>query len=142
MNNLDVYKADVSTSFLYGKIREKIFRIVGKEFGKNEGKRMLLDKGLYGLSSSAAKFHDKLDLTLRSMGFVPSKVHYDLWMRRNGDHYEYIATCVDALLVFNKKPMDIIETKRKYYKLKGVGTPKYYLVSAYLTTSNGREINN
>ena len=78
MNNLDVCAADISTAFLYGKTREKIYVIAGKEFGRNEGKRMILDKGLYGLASSAARFHDKLASSLRMMGFVPSKVDYDL----------------------------------------------------------------
>ena len=53
---------------------------------------MLIDKGLYGLASSAARFHDELSSTLRKLGFVPSKADYDLWMRKMGDHYEYIAT--------------------------------------------------
>ena len=42
---------------------------------------MLIDKGLYGLASSAARFHDELSSTLRKLGFVPSKADYDLWMR-------------------------------------------------------------
>ena len=54
MNNLDVCAADVSTAFLYGKTREKVYIIAGEEFGEYKGKRMLIDKGLYGLASSAA----------------------------------------------------------------------------------------
>ena len=96
--------------FLYGKTREKVYVIAGEEFGEHKGKQMLIDKGLYGLASSAARFHDKLSLTLRDMGFVPSKADYDLWMRKKDDHYEYIATWVDDLLVFSKKPMKVIVT--------------------------------
>ena len=53
------------------------------------------------------------------MGFIPSKAYYDLWMRKKGDHYEYIATWVDDLLVFSKKPMEIIKKIRnsKFFKL-------------------------
>ena len=136
MNGLEVCAADVSTAFLYGKTKEKVYVIAGKEFGENQGKRMIIDKGLYGLASSAAKFHDNLAATLRKMKFVPSKADNDLWMRRNGDHYEYIATYVDDLLVFSKKPMDIIDNIRKTYELKGVGAPEYYLGSDYLSTNN------
>ena len=136
LNGLEVCAADVSTAFLYGKTKEKVYVIAGKEFGKDEGKRMLIDKGLYGLASSAARFHDNLASTLRKMNFIPSKADNDLWMRRKGDHYEYIATYVDDLLVFSKRPMDIIDTIRKTYELKGVGAPEYYLGSDYLSTND------
>ena len=78
MNNLDVCAADVSTAFLYGKTREKVYVIAGPEFGEHAGKRMLIDKGLYGLASSAARFHEKLSSTLRGLGFRPSKSDHDL----------------------------------------------------------------
>ena len=38
MNDLEVYAADISTAFLYGKTREKVYVVAGKEFGKNTGK--------------------------------------------------------------------------------------------------------
>ena len=132
--NLEVCAADISTAFLYGKTKEKVYVIAGDEFGQNKGKRMLIDKGLYGLASSAARFHDNLSATLRKMKFIPSKADHDLWMRKRGDHYEYIATYVDDLLVFSKTPMDIIDTIRDTYELKGVGAPEYYLGSDYLST--------
>ena len=69
---------------------------------------MLIDKGLYGLASAAACFHDELSSTLRRLGFVLSKADYNLWTRKVNDHYEYIATWVDDLLVFSKNPMEII----------------------------------
>ena len=87
----------------------------------------MIDKGLYGLQSSSARFHDKLASSLRAMGFKPCKADYDLWMRDKGDHYEYIAVYVDDLLVFSKDAMSIIETIRNEYDLKGVGSPEYYL---------------
>ena len=141
MNNLDVCAADVSTAFLYGKTKEKVYVIAGEEFGEHKGKRMLIDKGLYGLASSAARFHDELSSTLRKLGFVPSKADYDLWMRKVDDHYEYIATWVDDLLVFSKKPMEIIDQIKDTYDLKGVGSPEYYLGSDYLTVPNDNQLN-
>ena len=141
MNNLDVCAADVSTAFLYGKTKEKVYVIAGEEFGEHKGKRMLIDKGLYGLASSAARFHDELSSTLRKLGFVPSKADYDLWMRKVDDHYEYIATWVDDLLVFSKKPMEIIDQIKDIYDLKGVGSPEYYLGSDYLTVPNDNQLN-
>ena len=127
LNNLDVCAADISTAFLHGKTKEKVFVRAGKEFDIHHGKRMLIDKGLYGLQSSAARFHDKLASSLRKMNFKPCKADYDLWIRDKGDHYEYLAVYVDDLLVFSRDPMSIIETIRNEYDLKGVGIPEYYL---------------
>ena len=97
---------------------------------------MLINKGLYELASSVVRFHDKLAATLRKMNFLPSKADNDLWMRRKEDHYEYIVTYVDDLLVFSKRPMDIIDTIRKTYDLKGVESPEYYLGRDYLSTND------
>ena len=69
--------------------------IAGDEFGENKGKRMLIYKSLYGLKSSAARFHEHLSIKLRKMGYRPSKADPDLWQKKVGDHYEYIARFVD-----------------------------------------------
>ena len=127
LNNLEVCAADVSTAFLYGKIRERFCVIAGDEFGENKGKRMMIDKGSYGLTSSVARFHEILSSTLRSMSFTPCRADHDLWMRNKGDHWEYIATYEDDLLVFSKNPMQIIDTIKETYDLKGVRAPGYYL---------------
>ena len=88
---------------------------------------MIVEKGLYGLKTSSARFHETLSAKLRSMGFTPSRTDADLWMRRVDDHYEYIATYVDDLMVFSRQPVPIIEEIKKDYILKGIGEPEYYL---------------
>ena len=64
---------------------------------------------------------------LHKMGFKPSKADQDLWYRKMGDHYDYIATYVDDILAFSKDPMKLIEIIKTDYVLKGVGIPEYYL---------------
>lgn len=61
-NGLEVCATNVATSFLYGKPK-KVYVIAGKECGENQGKRMIIEKGLYGLASSAARFHNNLAAT-------------------------------------------------------------------------------
>ena len=93
-----------------------------------EGERLVIDKALYGLRGSAARFHEHCAEKLRRMGFRPSKVDFDLWMRKAEDGtYEYIGCYVDDIIAFSKDPMAIIEDLRKDYILKGVGKPEYYL---------------
>src|SRR5210317_322426 len=108
-NNLQVCAADVSTAFLYGKMREKVCIAAGEEFGDDAGKRMIVEGGCYGLKTSAARFHDRQAEELRVMGFRPSKADLDLWMKPQEDHYEYIATYVDNSMVVSQKSMPIIE---------------------------------
>ena len=54
------------------------------------------------------------------MEFKPWKKDHDLWMRNKGDQWGYIAACVDDLLVFSSRPMEISERIREKYDLKGV----------------------
>ena len=128
MNGLKVCAADISSAYLYSKTREKRYIIAGPEFGELEGERLVIDKGLYGLRTSSARFHEHLACKLRKMGYSPSKADTDLWIKRHPDgHYEYIANYVDDVISFSKDPMAVIEELRKDYLLKGVGEPEYYL---------------
>ena len=43
------------------------------------------------------------------MGFTLSKADKDIWMKKRGDHYEYIAVYVDDLLIVSKVPEEIIK---------------------------------
>ena len=63
------------------------------------------------------------------LGFFPCKAEPDVWMRPNGDVYEYIAVYIDDLAFAMKKPSefaDILENKFKF-KLKGTGPIEYHL---------------
>jgi hypothetical protein len=92
------------------------------------GKRLIIDKALYGLKSSSARFHEHLSVKLRKLEFIPSKADPDLWIKKLQDGtYEYIARFVDDVIVFSKNPMDIIQELKKHYIMKGVGKPQYYL---------------
>ena len=136
MNNLEVCVVDISTAFIYGKTREKVYIITGQKFGEHTGKRMIIDKCLYGLQISAARFHETLSETLRSMGFRPSIADFDLWMHKKGDHYEYLATYVDDILVFSRDYMSVIEEVKEHFMLKGIGKPEYYLGGNFYTTKD------
>ena len=88
---------------------------------------MIICKSLYGLKSAEARWHKDLSPKLRKMGFTPSKADADLWYKDRGDHYEYVAIYVDDLLIWSRKPTDIIKTFGEDFELKGVGIPKCYL---------------
>jgi len=128
LQGLQCCAADVTNAYIQAYTKEKIYTIAGPEFGELAGRIFLVDKALYGLQTSGNCWHAQLVDDLMSMGFIPSKANIDLWMRKQKDHYEYIAVFVDDLLVFSKKPGEILATlkKRTGYELKNVGPPEYY----------------
>ena len=129
MNGLMVCAGDIGNAFLYGKTREKVFIIAGPEFGPElEGERLIVYKALYGLKTSAARFHEHLSKKLRLMGFRPSKSDPDMWIRKEPDgSHNYVARFVDDVIVFSEDPMKIMEELKITYIMKGVGKPQYYL---------------
>ena len=127
LNGLLVIAADISNAYLHGKTREKVYTKI--EFGKLEGKFLIIDKAQYGLKTSAARWHEVCSEVLLKIGFKPSKADADLWMRSKNEEYEYIAVYVDDLIIASRQPMKVIEEIKKTgnFKLKGVGEPEYYL---------------
>jgi hypothetical protein len=82
---------------------------------------------LYGLKTSAARFHEHLSESLLRIDFKKTKHDPDIWMVDKSSHYEYLATYVDDILIWSKVPMVVIKALEKAYMLKSVGIPEYYL---------------
>jgi hypothetical protein len=61
---------DIRNAFLHGKTKEKVYITAGTEFGVDlHGKNLIIDKSLYGLKTSAARFHEYLSQSLLTLGF-------------------------------------------------------------------------
>jgi hypothetical protein len=75
---------------------------------------------LYGLKTSAARFHEHLSELLLTLGFKKNKHDPDLWMVDKSSNYEYLATYVDEILIWRKDPMDTINSMEKVYMFKSV----------------------
>lgn len=131
-NGMDSMSGDVGNAYLYGVTREKIFVVLGIEFGpKLAGRIAIVVKALYGLKTSSARWSEHLSDTLRSMGWFQSKAENDVWMKDCGDRYEYLAVYSDDIIVTAKDPKAVLEQIRKVYILKGVGVPDYFLGAEY-----------
>jgi hypothetical protein len=76
---------------------EQNYIIAGPEFGQLEGHYLIIVKALYGLRTSGLRWHEHFADCLRNEGFSPCKAEPDIWMRLNGNLYEYVATYVDDL---------------------------------------------
>ena len=118
---MEVWSTDISSAYLEAYTKEKVCITAGPEFGPLGGHRLLIDKTLYGVHSSGARWHDKFATCMRAEGFFPCKAEPDIWMRPAGDHYEYVAVYVDDLAFALDDPqkfVDILQDKHNF-KLKG-----------------------
>jgi hypothetical protein len=61
---------DIGNAFLYGKTKEKAYITAGSEFGTTLcGMNLIINKSLYGLKTSAARFLEHLAESLLRLGF-------------------------------------------------------------------------
>jgi hypothetical protein len=81
MYGLKVCAVDISSAYLYSKTCEWQYILAGSEFGELEGEKLVIDKGLYGLQTSNARFHEHLTSKLQKMGYTPSKANVDFWIK-------------------------------------------------------------
>ena len=81
LNDFEVYQTDIGNAFLEAKTTEKVFVIAGGEFGELKDHIFIIVGSLYGLKTSAKRFHEVLSDVLREMGFTPCPAEPDIWMR-------------------------------------------------------------
>ena len=139
LNDLQTWSTDIGNAYLEAETKEKVFIIAGPEFGDLAGHTLIIVKALYGLRTSGARWHDRFADCLRDMGFEPSKAEPDIWMRRNGDVYEYIGVYVDDLAIVAKDPREIVNVlEGKYkFKLKGTGPISFHLGMGFSRDEDG-----
>ena len=129
LNNLELWATDIGNAYLEAFTSEKVYITAGPEFGELEGHTLIISKALYGLRSSGARWHDRFADCITELGFFPCKPEPDIWMRKSGNIYEYVAVYVDDLAIAMKNPkdlVDILEGKHKF-KTKGTGPISFHL---------------
>ena len=130
LNNMEAFATDIGNAYLEAKTNEKVCIRAGPEFGDLQGHLLIIYKALYGLRSSGKQFGDLLAECLRNEGFHPSRAEPQIFMRRQGNLWEYIATYVDDLLIVSKQPLKILKILQGEpysFKLKGTGPISFHL---------------
>jgi uncharacterized protein YciI len=107
LNHLEIWSTDIGNAYLETYTSEKVFIISGPEFGEREGHILIISKALYGLQSSGARWHNLFADCIREIVFFPFKAEPDIWMRKKGNLYEYIAVYVDDLAVAMKDSKEL-----------------------------------
>jgi hypothetical protein len=109
LNDLQVMACDIQNAYSTADCREKIWTVVGPEFGSEAGTLFLIKKALCGLKSAGAAFRSLLADNLMDMGYRPTKADPDVWLRpaTKPDGFEYyeMALCyVDDIVSMSHDP--------------------------------------
>jgi hypothetical protein len=138
--------ADISNAYLTAPTTERVWTVLGPEWGADAGKRAVIVRALYGLKSSGAAYRNHLASYLRSLNFTSCLADADVWLRHarrqdGTDYYEYLLVYVDDLLVLSELPQVILDDVNTYFQLKpgSVGAPDLYLGAklSKITMPNG-----
>ena len=94
LNDLEVKSSDVQGACLTAPCEERIWTVLGPEFGPDEGKKALVARALHGLKSAGASHRRHISDCMRHLGHEPCKADADLWMKlvvRPEDGFEHCA---------------------------------------------------
>jgi Reverse transcriptase (RNA-dependent DNA polymerase) len=98
LNDPQLWATDIGNAYLEAYTTETVYIVGGPEFGEREGHILVISNALYGLCSSKARWHARFADFIRELGFFPCKAELDIWMRKKGSTYEYIAVYADDLV--------------------------------------------
>ncbi len=68
LNDLKVKAADILNAYISAPINEKVWCVLGPEFGPDAGKSAIIVRALYGLKSAGAAFHAHLADCMQHLG--------------------------------------------------------------------------
>jgi hypothetical protein len=136
---------DINITYLYATTREHIYTDAGVTFvrasyAKNPHDPGLVCRAQYGLGTSGHEWWKMLAETLCDLGYTCSRGDPDVWYQPNGEnHYDYIGTHTDNLIVVSKNVVKIFDELKLLYTFKDTVEPKYHLGVDYVrTVVNGR----
>ncbi len=135
LNDLNVKVGGVLNVYITAPMTEKVWTVLGPEFGIDAGKSVIIVHALYGLKSAGAAFCAHLASFMHQMGYTSCKADPDLWYKAetrpadNFRYYAYILCYVDDILCVHHDSMSVLNLINGYMPLKPslVGDPDIYL---------------
>jgi Reverse transcriptase (RNA-dependent DNA polymerase) len=146
-NKLDVLCGDIQAAYLYASNNLKTYVRLGKEFNVmddtiDEGTFATVEQALYGLPTSANRWHQHLAESLRRLGFEPTRYDQDVWYIKRKDTknpgYDYIGTHTDDLMIVAQDPSKYMVELQKVYTINNIGPPSHHLGCDYEKLPDGR----
>ena len=136
LNDLQVKSSDVKSAYLTAPVAEKIWTVLGPEFGPDAGKSALIVRALYGLHSAGYSYRlHILECLKNTLGYIPCKADPDVWMKpmiRPEDgfkYWAYILIYTDDCLAIGHDAEGMLKELDQYFKMKEgfIGDPDVYL---------------
>jgi hypothetical protein len=135
LNDLYGMMGDIENAYLTAPITEKVWTVLGPEFGEDAGKRALIVRALYGLKSACAAFRNYLASCMYQLGWKPCLADRDLWMKEDTrpdegvKYWAYILVYVDDILCVHHDPGTSLAHIDKYFKMKpgSIMEPTFYV---------------
>jgi hypothetical protein len=135
LNDLDVMMGDIENAYLTAPITEKVWTVLGPEFGNDAGKQAFVVRALYVLKSDGATFRNHLVSCMDHLKWKPCLSDRDLWIKeetRPNDgvkYWAYILIYVNDMLCVHHDPGTSLAQIDKYFKMKpgSIMEPTFYL---------------
>ena len=134
LNQLDVKTSDVENAFLQAPTSEKLYTVLGSEFGEDKGKTAVIIRALYGTKTAGASFRNHLADCMLYLGYESCKADPDVWLKQfekpNGTkYYGYMLLYVDDAMCINHKAIEELKKLDNYFAMKpgSIGDPNIYL---------------
>ena len=125
LNDLEVKTADIENAYLTAPIGEKIWCLLGLEFGGDAGKRAIIVRALYGLKSTGACFRNHLADFIRHLRWESCNADHDVRYKsetRKADGHQYHASCLlyvdDILTLHHDGAKALREINHHFFKAK------------------------
>ena len=135
LNALQVKTSDIENAYLTAPAAEKVWCVLGPEFGPDAVKRAIITRSLYGLKSAGAAFRNHLADCMRHLGWTSCLADPDVWFKeevRPSDGFKYYAYAllyVDDALMIHHDAEGALRAMDHYFKMKpgSIGSPDFYL---------------
>jgi hypothetical protein len=135
LNDLEVKAADILNAYISAPIKEKVWCVLGPDFGSDAGKSAIIVCTLYGLKSAGEAFHAHLVDCMQHLSYMPCPANPDLWYKEvkqpvtGVSYYSYILIYVDDISCIHHDAMPVLDRLNQYCTLKpsSVGAPSMYL---------------
>ena len=134
LNHLEVESGEILNAYIQASVTEKMWTILGSEFGKDAGKTAVIVRALYSLKSAGAAFRSHLARCMECIGYESCKADLDLWLKpeirpEDGVQYcSYLLCYVDAILCIHHNADAMLQWLHKSFPLNlGFGNQDMYL---------------
>ena len=134
LNGLEVKASDIQNAYLTAPCSEKVWTVLGIEFGADAGKRAIIVRALYGLPRSGASFMSHLAVCMRHLKYHRCRADPDLWYKEDvhpsGErYYRYILLYCDDCLSIGAQAASQLEKLDYYFQMKpgSIDDPDVYL---------------